>query len=141
MPALFFYILSFTWGLPITLAGLFCAAAVRLCGFRSDRVGLCRRFRIGRDWGGFSLGMFVFTGVDEPDSTAWHEHGHGLQNCYFGPFMPFLVSFPSVVRYWYRRLRKNKRFRRAYGDVWFEAQATRAGEAQRKRLEIKEHTL
>lgn len=134
MRAFLFYLLSFTWGLPITAAGFICAVFVRLCGVRSDRVGYCRRFRVGRGWGGFSLGPFVFVGEDEPESTAWHEHGHGIQNCFFGPLMIFLVSIPSAVRYWYRRLNENKRFRHAYGDIWFEAQATRLGKKQRGRI-------
>ena len=81
--------------------------------------------------------MFMFVGDTEPQRTAWHEHGHGIQNCFFGPFMPFAVSIPSMTRYWIRRMRPNKRFRHEYDDIWFESQATRLGAKQKERLEKK----
>ena len=131
MSAFVFYLLSFTWGLPVTLAGCAAALAVRLTGVRPERVGYCRCFRIGRGWGGFSLGMFIFICKDSNVKMLWHEHGHGLQNCVFGPFMPFLVSIPSAVRYWIRRLQKNRSKQKPYDSAWFEAQATRTGIYQR----------
>lgn len=87
--------------------------------------------RIGGGWGGFSLGIFVFLCRDADDSVLYHEKGHGIQNCIYGPFMIFLVSLPSAVRYWYRRLHRGRSFKRAYGDVWFERQATAFGKRLR----------
>ena len=130
MSAFLFYLLSFTWGLPITLVGCFAALFLRSCGFRCKRTGYCFCFRVKRGWGGLSLGIFTFVSDEAPEKVLWHEHGHGLQNCVFGPFMPFLVSIPSAVRYWYRRLIKNKT-RKPYENAWFEAQATRMGIRQR----------
>ena len=131
MTALIFYVLSFTWGLPVTLCGAFAALFAVLCGARRERVGHCFCFRFGHGWGGFSLGIFIFTAADAGKNILWHEHGHGLQNCIFGPFMIFLVSLPSVVRYWYRRLKKDKSRLKPYDDAWFEGQATRMGQRQR----------
>lgn len=134
MSAFVFYLLSFTWGLPVTLAGCIAALAVRLCGVRAERVGYCFCFRIGHNWGGFSLGIFMFVCKEAPVKTLWHEHGHGLQNCVFGPFTVFIVSLPSAVRYWYRRLKKDKSSLPPYDSAWFESQATRVGTYQRIKI-------
>ena len=42
-----------------------------------------------------------FRGQDMP--LIRHEGGHGIQNIIFGVLMPFLVSIPSFIRYWYRK--------------------------------------
>ena len=131
MTALIFYLLSFTWGLPITLCGCLAALFAALCRVPCERAGYCLHFRFGHGWGGFSLGVFIFTGREADKKIVWHEHGHGLQNCIFGPFMIFLVSVPSVIRYWYRRLKKDKTRLKPYDDIWFEGQATRMGQRQR----------
>ena len=131
MSAFVFYLLSFTWGLPVTLAGAFAALFMRIIGAKCSRVGNCVCFEYGRGWGGFSLGIFIFTEEGAGKKTKWHEHGHGLQNCVYGPFMIFLVSIPSAVRYWYRRLKKDKTKLRPYDGIWFESQATRMGQRQR----------
>ena len=59
-----------------------------------------------------------------------HEHGHSIQNCYYGPLMPFMVNLPSSTRYWYRRIvQKVKPDKKLppYDSIWFEAEATRLG--------------
>lgn len=134
MSSFIFYLLSFTWGLPVTLAGCFAALFLRLCGVRAKRVGHCFCFRKGHGWGGFSLGVFIFVCEEATNKTLWHEHGHGLQNCVFGPFMPFIVSIPSAVRYRYRRLKKDKTSLKPYESAWFESQASRIGLYQRTYL-------
>lgn len=126
-----FYILSFTWGLPLTLAGFACMLISLLLGGSVSLSGGYVAVRIGGGWGGFSLGIFVFLCRDADDSVLYHEKGHGIQNCIYGPFMIFLVSLPSAVRYWYRRLHRGRSFKRAYGDVWFERQATDFGKRLR----------
>ena len=105
-----FYILSFTWGLPLTLAGFACMLISLLLGGSVSLSGGYVAVRIGGGWGGFSLGIFVFLCRDADDSVLYHEKGHGIQNCIYGPFMIFLVSLPSAVRYWYRRLHRGRSF-------------------------------
>ena len=134
MSKLLFYLLSFTWGLPINLIGCFAALFMKLKKAGCERVGYCFCFRYGRGWGGFSLGIFIFVCEEASNKPLWHEHGHGLQNCVFGPFMPFTVSIPSALRYWYRRLKKDKTSYKPYESVWFEAQATRIGLYQRTHI-------
>ena len=131
MTSFLFYLLSFTWGLPVTLAGGLCAIAALICGAKREKAGRCLLFRRGKSWGGFSLGVFLFVCEDADGSVLLHEEGHSVQNCIYGPLMPFIVSIPSAVRYWRRRLGKKKP-RRPYGSAWFEAQATRFGERLRR---------
>lgn len=126
-----FYILSFTWGLIISLSGCIIAFLFLITGHKPKRFGYCIRFESSRLKGGCSAGIFIFSKIEPSMHLLCHEHGHGVQNCLYGPFMPFLVSIPSSTRYHYRNLKK-KVLRRTnqtpYESIWFEAQATEFGE-------------
>ena len=77
-----------------------------------------------------SLGIFFFKDTSLGVHIKNHEHGHAVQNCLFGPLMPFVVAVPSFTRYWYREYLKRVRHRMPetpYDSVWFEGQATRLG--------------
>ena len=132
-----FYVLSFTWGLPMTLAGALAGGVLRLLGIRPGRWGACWYFCVGRSWGGVSLGPVMIISEDSGRNIKDHEHGHAVQNCWFGPMMLFLVSIPSVVRYWYREYRKRigKPCSTAYDAIWFEGQATILGVAYAQKWE------
>ena len=125
-----FYIRSLTWGLPVNIGGAVVALVMLVTGHKPERYGRCIRFTVGKGWGGGSLGMFLFTCRDATKRLAEHEHGHSIQNCYYGFLMPFLVNIPSTTRYWYRKiiqkLKPNKKLP-PYNSVWFEAEATRLG--------------
>ena len=129
---LLFYVLSFTWGLPMTLVGVVAAAVMLLLFRKPELCGYCIRFRIGNGWGGVSLGLTIITDNQSESEITYHEHGHAIQNTLYGFFMPFLVCIPSMIRYWYREyLVRIKGYRYsslpAYDDVWYEGQATRWG--------------
>lgn len=124
-----FYLLSFTWGLPITLVGLIVAGALVAVGYIPKRWGACFYFEVGEKWGGVNLGIIFLTRKNPSVYLRNHEHGHAIQNCYLGFIMPFVVCIPSATRYWYRTIRtklgyKNKT---AYDDIWFEGTATKLG--------------
>ena len=123
-----FYSLSFTWGLPMTVAGLISACVLFCFGFRPNTYGRCIHFTVGKKWGGVSLGIVMITSENASENTKNHEHGHALQNCKYGLLMP-LLSVLSVIRYWYRRIMKSKgrELKTAYDDFWFEGQATKWG--------------
>ena len=127
---LLFYILSFTWGLLTTIVGaivmLGCMIFTRK---KPTRFLDCWYIKVGKIWGGFSLGPFIITDRIADLSTLKHEHGHSIQNCVFGPLWPFIIGIPSVVRYWYRKLRKKLGLRNKtkYYAIWFEKQATEWG--------------
>ena len=125
-----FYILSFTWGIVMTLVGLIVAGVLLLAGKRPKKYGWCYYFEVGENWGGFNLGIIFLTGSNPPERTKNHEFGHAIQNCLWGPLMPFIITIPSAIRYWYRELkyyRKNKFPPTDYDDIWFEGNATMMG--------------
>jgi hypothetical protein len=127
-----FYFLSFTWGLPMTLIGCIVAAVLLVLGYKPKKWGYCYYFEVGENWGGLELGVFFLVDKASSKHTKSHEHGHGFQNCWFGPLMPFVVSIPSAIRYWYREylVRSGKKKYSElpdYDSVWYEGQASKLG--------------
>lgn len=132
-----FYALSLTWGGLLTAIGLFVSAVMLLTGHKPRKWGYCWYFEVGKkNWGGCEWGPVFLKDRFEGEHIKNHEFGHGIQNCFFGPFMIFLISMPSSIRYWYRRIRtwRKKPLKTAYDDIWFEGQATRLGTEKIKRL-------
>ena len=129
MLEILFYILSFTWGLPLTLVGACVALALSLLGYKPKIHGYCICYEVGENWGGLNLGFFIFTNNNASGRTKNHEFGHALQNCIFGVFTPFIVTIPSAIRYWYRKYRQRKGLTNStpYDAIWFEKQATEWG--------------
>ena len=123
-PKWLIWLLSLTWGLPMTLVGA--AAALFLCwkAYIPTRFGPSWVFVVGENWGGISLGPVVLISKTSKIRTIQHEVGHTIQNAYFGILFPFIVGIPSAVRYWYREWKTPAT---AYDDIWFEGQATRWG--------------
>lgn len=129
MKRFLFYFLNLTWGLPLNIAGFLVALVLLCAGKKPKRWGDCFYFEVGKGWGGLELGIIFLTSERPSERTKNHEHGHAVQNCIFGPFMPFIVNIPSAIRYWYRRIREAKGLPNttAYDDIWFEGQATKIG--------------
>jgi hypothetical protein len=125
-----FYALSFSWGIIMTLVGCVVAIALLVTGHRPKKWGHCFYFEVGkRNWGGMELGIFFLTNKNPSNRIRNHEHGHGFQNCAFGPFM-IVISLMSMCRYWYRELKYNRKGLTpptAYDDAWYEGQATQLG--------------
>lgn len=126
LKAISFCLLSFTWGLPVSIIGFITSVFLLISGHRPLKYGLCFCFEIGERWGGLSLGIFIITDKRSCESIKSHEHGHAFQNCFFGFLMPFAVCIPSALRYWFRKIQQNNKS--AYNDIWFERQATRLGQ-------------
>ncbi len=124
-----FYILSWTWGLPLTLIGAITMLVLIIGGKKPKKWGYCYYVEVGKGWGGLNLGMFFITNENPTYITKCHEFGHGIQNCYLGVLMPFVVTIPSAIRYWYRRIRQNlgHKITTLYYDIWFEKQASELG--------------
>ena len=129
MKRFLFYFLNLTWGLPLNIVGFIVAVVLLLAGKKPKRWGDCFYFEVGEGWGGLELGIFFLTSKNPSIHTRNHEHGHAIQNCFFGVFMPFIVSIPSAIRYHYRNYREKKGLpnKTAYDDIWFEGQATKLG--------------
>lgn len=132
-----FYVLSFTWGILYTATGLLAALVLIILGFKPKRWGWCWYFEIGRkNWGGAEWGLIFLTDKSESARIRNHEFGHAIQNCFFGPFMPIIVSIPSSCRYWTRRVIEStgRVPKKAYDDIWFEGQATKMGSEKMRQL-------
>lgn len=128
-----FWVLSLTWGLPMTLCGALVAAALVVTGHKPRMFHHLVYFEVGRGWGGFGCGAFFVVNRGAGLHLKQHEAGHGIQNIILGVFMPFVVSIPSAIRYWYREyLVKSgkKRYSElpSYDSMWFEGWATALGE-------------
>ena len=81
-----YYILSFTWGLPMTLFGCIVALGFLITGHRPKRYGWDWYFEIkGIGWG-LELGIFFIAPDGECEQLKAHEQGHGIQNIYLGIF-------------------------------------------------------
>ena len=59
-----FYLLSFTWGLPLTLVGCVVAIVLLITGHKPKKWGYCYYFEIGKNWGGLELGPFFLVNKD-----------------------------------------------------------------------------
>jgi hypothetical protein len=136
-----YLLLSFTWGLPLTLIGCAVALILMVFGLKPKRYGWCLYFEIGSGWGGLELGPIFLCSKSAGETTKNHEFGHAIQNCYWGPLMIFVISIPSAVRYWFRRILMlcGKTNLPPYDSIWFEGQATRWGtEYMEKSIDIYE---
>ena len=126
-----FYIISFTWGGIMTTIGL----VVLLVTLPFGKFGIYHGRiykRIGKNWGGVELGCFFLCDNSADEYILTHESGHGLQNCLWGPLMPFVICIPSAIRYWYREFIwyfNKEKFNKLpdYDAIWFERQATKWG--------------
>lgn len=119
-----FYLLSFTWGLPMSIIGAIVCGVLMLCGYKPQKYGHCYYIAIGNGWGGLELGWFFLVSNPEKESIKKHELGHGYQNaCLFGWFMPIL-SIISACRYWL----KKAGIKIDYYAWWFEKRANEIGE-------------
>lgn len=127
-----YWILSWTWGIIMTVIGFIATKALNLLGCRTERNIYGYRTYFGKGWGGVDLGPFCIVSKDSTQRTFNHEFGHSIQNCFLGPLFPFIVAIPSAVRYWYHRYKLEVEkvpyeMLPAYDSIWFEGTATDIG--------------
>ena len=120
-----FYLFNFTWGIIMNIIGAVGAGVMLAAGKQPFHHAGSITFRIGKNWGGVSLGIFSFVCEDASEHTLNHEFGHAVQNALYGPLFPFIVAIPSAIRYW--KIRLGKLVVENYDDAWFEGQATEWG--------------
>ena len=89
---------------------------------------------LGDNWGGLELGVCFLVadgmGINWTLHTKCHETGHSFQNAILGPFMIFLVSIPSAIRYWVQLINKKLKHderNKDYDCFWAEESATDIG--------------
>ena len=103
-----YWVLSYTWGIIMTLMGSIVATALIISGHKPKRFGWEIYFNVGKNWGGLEMGPFFLTDNFDDYEIKCHEHGHGFQNIVIGPLFPFLVGIPSSIRYWLREMKTFK---------------------------------
>ena len=137
-----FWFLSCTWGIIVTLIGAITFTILCAFGYRPRRNIYGYAIEIGKGWGGLEMGPFCLVSADPSQHTLNHEFGHGVQNCYFGPFMIF-ISLASAIRYWYREyLVRVKKMKYSdlppYDSIWFEGQATSIGNSYKTKSDTEQ---
>lgn len=121
-----YWILSFTWALPTTLLGFLIAIPLLITGHKPKKFCTMFAFPLAEDWG-LELGIFAIVDKEWSHDLLCHEYGHQLQACFvWGPLQLFVITIPSIIRYWYRELFP-KRVHTDYDDIWFEHDATFRG--------------
>ncbi|MDR1630241.1 MAG: hypothetical protein LBS36_08545 [Oscillospiraceae bacterium] len=101
LPGLLFYLVQFTWGLPVNLFGLIgFLFAKPFC--RQERFCNCYITYVNRkNFGGVSIGMFVFINTKREgqwmQNTRIHEYGHTIQCLLLGPLYWLVIAIPSFV--------------------------------------------
>lgn len=129
-----YFVISFTWGLPMNLVGLIVTSILLITGHKPEKNIYGWAFRVGNGWGGVNLGVCSVISKECGTGTKIHEFGHSIQACIFGPFVIFFVVIPSVTRYWIRRYQeeiKGITNLPDYDYAWFEGQATMFGQRYR----------
>lgn len=126
-PRALFYLLQFTWGLPVNLVGLIAFLCCRRCPRERFCNSVVTCLPPGR--GSLSLGIFIFLSASSPaDSRALcaHEYGHTIQCLVLGPLYWVLVAVPSVI--WYHFFDGYRKRRRVpYDALYCEGWATAWG--------------
>lgn len=131
VPKLLFYLVQWTWGLPVNLIG---GLAWLLLGGKGRREAYknARITYLPWNFGGLSLGLFIFIGDGKPagwtGNTRIHEYGHTIQCLLLGPLYWLVIGLPSAV--WcncFEDYRKKRGI--SYYKLYCERWANRWGEA------------
>ncbi|HHU84818.1 MAG TPA: hypothetical protein GXZ23_06595 [Clostridiales bacterium] len=127
LPAVLFYLVQLTWGLPVNIIGflVFLVCKLRKCPTEK----YCNSFITyvkKKNFGGLSMGLFIFI-RDEKEKKVWlhdtkiHEYGHTIQALVLGVFYWIIVGIPSAI--WcnlfagYRK-KNNVSYYKLYCESW-----------------------
>ena len=124
-----YYMLSFTWGLPMNLIGAVVALVLICRGHTPKKYGWNCYFELDVNFG-LDLGIFFIAPKNASTHLKNHELGHSIQNVHLGVLTIGVVSIPSALRYWIREFLQHKgKELPDYDAIWFEGSATTSGEA------------
>ena len=103
LQSILFYIVQWTWGLPVNIVGgiayLICTKILK---HKHSKFGFANIVYLPWNAGGLSMGLFIFV-RDEKEKKEWiynvriHEYGHTWQCLLLGPLYYFVVALPSVI--------------------------------------------
>lgn len=80
----------------------------------------------------FSSGPVIFVSSLCGENTLRHETGHSKQSIIFGPLFHIIVSIPSIILFWIRRL--GNKSQKWYLSHWPENSAEALGHTKRQYL-------
>ena len=102
MKTFLFYLIQWTWGLPVNLVGGIVYLICKAMGRKSEKFGYAWITYLPWNQGGLSLGLFIFMKADHPNKT-WtyntriHEYGHTWQCLLLGVLYYPVIAIPSAV--------------------------------------------
>ena len=133
------WLVRLTWGILDTIVGVFIFLFFAIRYGKRLKIGIVANTIVTElphtvtDGGwGLSSGLFIFSNTNSiwnRDYLLFHEWGHSWpQLLVCGPLHPFIVTLPSVIRFWWRdaQMREGKQLP-SYDSIWFEGTATRWG--------------
>lgn len=99
----FFYLVQWTWGLPVNLVGgIIYLICTKLLKRRHQKFGYSNIVYLPWKQGGLSLGLFIFV-RDNHENATWtyntriHEYGHTWQCLLLGPLYYIVIALPSAI--------------------------------------------
>ena len=126
-------ILLFPWLLTQWVPGLICLAIFHKCEIYTHEKAHLKVIKVDKgNFNGnacFSLGPIIFVTSDCDLNTINHEVGHSVQSLIFGPLFHFIISIPSIIRYFIRH--KNNLSYEWYLSGWPESSAEKLGHVDR----------
>ena len=130
-----FYIVQWTWGLPVNIVGgIVFLICTKLKKRSWQKFGYSYIVYLPWNQGGLSLGMFIFMKDKHKDAkwtynTRIHEYGHTWQCLLLGPLYYIVIAIPSAV--WcnvlagYRK-KNNISYYKVYCESWANAWGQKA---------------
>lgn len=112
-----YYLIQWTWGLLMNIIGGITCLVCLCCKCPVQKYRNAVEILVPWNFGGLELGMFFVRGEKNP-SVAPHEYGHTIQNLWWGPLFPFIISIPSAIRYWLRK-RQTEQKKKAFATIIF----------------------
>lgn len=121
-----FYLVQFTWGLPVNLVGgLMFLILWAFRHYRHEKFQNAFITYIPWNQGGLSMGLFIFMAEGREEkwtrNTRIHEYGHTIQCLLLGVFYYVVIAIPSAV--WcncfagYRK-KNNVSYYKLYCESW-----------------------
>lgn len=104
----FVNILLFPWLILQWLPGLIGLAIFHNCEWYVNEEAKVRVIKVNKGYlfgnACFSCGPIIFVTPNCDENTIKHETGHSVQSLIFGILFHIIISIPSVIRFWVRRL-------------------------------------
>jgi len=97
-----FYLVQWTWGLPVNAVGLLIFLFFRVRGCKHEKFGRAVITYVPWNQGGLSMGLFIFMRANHPSevwtyNTRIHEYGHTWQCLILGPLYYPVIAIPSML--------------------------------------------